>query len=98
MWVFSECGPPILNVDKDFHPAFLDPVKALPKGKSFLKWHELIINPLGFSSWDKIDIQGPMTLQGIIDFFREKYGIKLSIIAMKAHLLYCEAIINIKAM
>jgi ubiquitin-activating enzyme E1 len=66
LWVFSEPLPPIKNKDKDYDPILLGPVKAIPPG---------------FTTWDKIIIQGPQTLEGIMKHLKEKYGIQTSIIS-----------------
>lgn len=48
LWVFNDPLPPIEIVDAEFDPIMCGPVKAVP-GK--------------FTKWDKIDINGPMTLE-----------------------------------
>jgi len=66
LWVFSEPLPPIKNKDKDYDPILLGAVKAIPPG---------------FTTWDKIIIQGPLTLEGIMKHIKEKYGIQVSIMS-----------------
>jgi len=43
---------------------------------------------LGFTSWDKIEIQGPQTLEQIFVHIKEKYGVNLSLIEMLGALVY----------
>ena len=88
MYVCSEPAEPNKTTDKEYHPIFMGPVKALPPGEySFLKknlWQYL----LDFTAWDTIDIQGPMTILEIIQYFQKKYGVKLSIISLSSAVLY----------
>jgi ubiquitin-activating enzyme E1 len=67
LWIFSEPSPPIKNTDKDYDPIMMGPVKAVPSG---------------WTNWDKIDIEGPKTLQEIFDYVKEKYGVSLSIVTI----------------
>lgn len=47
VWLFSEPLPPNKAVDKDYDPILMGPVKAIPSG---------------FTTWDRIDVKGPMTV------------------------------------
>lgn len=73
MWIMSETLPPIKNTDKEYDPIMMGPVKAVPSG---------------WTSWDKIDVEGPMTLQGIFDYVREKYQVNLSIVTIGDTMIY----------
>jgi hypothetical protein len=37
--------------------------------------------PTGWSKWDKVDIQGPKTLEAIFTEVQERFGVKLSIVS-----------------
>lgn len=58
LWIFSEPEPPIKAKDKDYDPILMGPVKAIPDG---------------FTTWDKLFVKGPMTIQEIIDYFSDSY-------------------------
>jgi ubiquitin-activating enzyme E1 len=73
MWVFSEPLPPIKNTDKDYDPIMMGPVKAIPPG---------------WTNWDKIDVEGPMSLQQIFNYVKEKYGVGLSIVTIGDTMIY----------
>lgn len=62
----SEPLPPLQEVDKDYDPILLGPVKAIP---------------YAHTKWDKIFIQGPMTISEIKFLLKEKYKINILIIA-----------------
>lgn len=47
LWLFSEPLPPIQAQDKDYDEVLMGPVKAIPPK---------------FTTWDKIQVNGPMTL------------------------------------
>ena len=47
LWLFSEPLPANQTKDKDYDPIMMGPVKAIPPN---------------FTTWDKIDDKGPMTL------------------------------------
>jgi len=66
LWVFSEPQPPIKNTDKDYDMILLGPVKAVPPG---------------FTTWDKLIVQGPMTFEDIMKYLKEKYALQVSIIS-----------------
>jgi len=73
LWVFSEPLPPIKNKDVKYDPILLGPVKAIPPG---------------WSTWDRIKIDGPKTLRGITDFMRETHGVSISILSCGKICLY----------
>jgi len=73
LWVFSEPLPPIKNKDKDHDPILMGPVKAIPSG---------------FTTWDKIIIQGPMTLDEVMKYLKEKVGVSVSLISCGKYVLY----------
>lgn len=54
LWIFSEPEPPIKAKDKDYDPILMGPVKAIPSG---------------FTTWDKLLVTGPLTIQGFKDHF-----------------------------
>jgi ubiquitin-activating enzyme E1 len=66
IWVFSEPLPPIKNKDKAYDEVLMGPVKAIPAG---------------WSKWDKVDIQGPKTLEAIFTEVKERFGVNLSIVS-----------------
>jgi len=65
IWVFSEPLPPIKNKDNEYDEVLLGPVKAIPSG---------------WTKWDKIDIQGPKTLEEIFAEVKERYAVNLSLL------------------
>ena len=67
LFTFSETIPPIRNVDVAMDPILFCPVKAVPP-----KW----------TSWDKLDVQGPCTVQEMIDKIKELYGLDVSMIIL----------------
>ncbi|KAL4461677.1 hypothetical protein ABPG72_016686 [Tetrahymena utriculariae] len=73
LWIFSEPEPPIKAKDKDYDPVLMGPVKAIPAG---------------FTTWDKLFVQGPLTIQGIKDYFNEKYQVNISILSVGKICLY----------
>lgn len=73
MWVFSEPLPPIKNKDKEYDEILMGPVKAVPPG---------------WTNWDKIDIQGPKTLEAIFAEVKERYGVNLSIVTIGDIMIY----------
>lgn len=48
----------------------------------------MLIKTLGWTNWDKIDVDGPMTLQQLFDYVKEKYGINLSIVTIGDIMIY----------
>jgi len=73
LWLFSEPLPPIRMKDKDYDVIAMGPIKAIPNG---------------FTSWDKIEIQGPQSLEQIFTHIKEKYAVNLSLVEMLGALIY----------
>jgi len=73
MYVCSEPAEPTKTEDKEYHNIFMGPVKAFPSA---------------FTPWDTIDIKGPMTVLEILQYFKKKYGIKISILCSSSTMLY----------
>jgi ubiquitin-activating enzyme E1 len=65
LFVLTEPGEKQVQRDSDFDPILLAPVKAVPE-----KW----------SVWDKIIVDGPLTVKQFIQHFKEKYGVEIMII------------------
>ena len=65
LFILTEPGEKILVTDKDYDPIMLGPVKAVPA-----KW----------SVWDKIVVDGPLTIRQFIKLMEEKYQVDTSII------------------
>lgn len=77
MWLFSEPQSAIANKDADFDVILNGPVKAIPSGKLICLFLFIMLN-LGWTNWDKIDIEGPKTLEEVFLFIKEKYGVTVS--------------------
>ncbi len=73
LYVFSEPLAPLFNVDKEYDEIMMGPVKVIP-GK--------------FSCWDKEHIDGPQTIQQLVDLYKAKYKVKLSMICAGSTPLY----------
>jgi len=71
--LFSEPLPPLMNVDKEYDPIMMGPVKVCP-GK--------------FSCWDKHHIEGPKTIQDLIDFYKETYEVTITMLSAGKIILY----------
>jgi len=67
IWVFSETLPPIKNKDVEYDEVLMGPVKAVPTG---------------WTKWDKVDIQGPKTLEEIIAIVKERYAVNLTLLCV----------------
>ncbi len=68
LFVLTEPEPKIEHKDKEFDPFLLGPVKAIPP-----KW----------SVWDKIVVEGPMTIKQFIDHFDKAHDVEVSIITCR---------------
>jgi ubiquitin-activating enzyme E1 len=68
LFVLTEPSPKIEHRDKEYDPFLLGPVKAVPPN---------------WSVWDKIVVNGPMTIRQFIDHFENIYGVEVSIITCK---------------
>ena len=73
LFVFSEPMPPKYTEDCENDPIMMGPVKAIP-GK--------------FSCWDKEHVNGPLTIQQLVDHYKTKYNVELSQITMGPSSLY----------
>jgi len=71
--LFSEPLPPLMNVDKEYDIIMNGPVKVCP-GK--------------FSCWDKHHIEGPKTIQDLIDFYKETYEVTITMLSAGKIILY----------
>jgi ubiquitin-activating enzyme E1 len=66
LFVFSEPIPPIKNTDKEYDPIAMGPVKAYPPN---------------YTTWDKLEIAGPCTLQDLINKLEADHKLKATIIS-----------------
>jgi ubiquitin-activating enzyme E1 len=66
LFVLTEPSEKVVQKDKDYDPFLLGPVKAIPE-----KW----------SIWDKLVIDGPITVKEFINYLKDKYKVDVSIIA-----------------
>jgi len=73
LWVFSEPLDPIKMKDKDHDPILMGPVKAIPSG---------------FTTWDKLVVQGPATLGKTMEYLKTEYKIAVSLISCGKYVLY----------
>lgn len=73
LWVFSEPMPAIEHKDKAYDPVFLGPVRAVPPN---------------YTSWDTIEIVGPLTIKQLNEHFKNTYKIDLSIITLGKVCIY----------
>ncbi len=68
LFVLTEPSPKVEHRDKEYDPILLCKVKAIPQN---------------WSVWDKIVVNGPMTIRQFIDYFEQTYGVEVSIITCK---------------
>ena len=61
--VFSEPTPPLVQKDKDFDPILLGPIVTIPKN---------------WNTWSRFELQGPLTLNEMIEKIREEHGFTVS--------------------
>lgn len=73
LWLFSEPLPPNQTKDKDYDPVAMGPVKAFPPN---------------YTIWDKLQVNGPMSVQQFVDHFQNEYKLKASIVAVGQICLY----------
>jgi len=66
LWLFSEPLPPIQAQDKEYDEVLMGPVRAVPPK---------------FTTWDKLNVEGPMTLKQFIEHVSTTYNVKASIIS-----------------
>ena len=75
LFLFSEPYPVLKNTSKDLDPIMGGPIKAIPEG---------------FTNYDKIIVQGPMTLGDIFKNLGERYQIHINLVSCGDKLLYNE--------
>jgi len=73
LWVYSEPMPPITIKSKDYDPVISGPINAYPES---------------FTSWDKIEVQGPATLQQLIDQLLTQHKLQVNIVSCGKACLY----------
>ena len=73
IYLMTEPGPKIKMQDKEYDQILLGPVKAIPSG---------------FSIWDKIVVDGSMTVSELIDYYMDKFECEATIIAAKGITIY----------
>jgi len=73
LWVFSEPLPPVQKKSVEYDPICAGPVRAKPEG---------------FTSWDKVEIKGPCTLQELFDQIGEQYNVNTSMLSAGKCILY----------
>jgi ubiquitin-activating enzyme E1 len=66
LFVFSEPQPPNKTKSKEYDPIMAGPVKAIPEG---------------FTIYDKIIVDGPITLQKFIDQMKERFNIEVTLVS-----------------
>jgi len=74
LFTFSEPMPPQKNKDVEMDPILFCPVKAIPPD---------------WTTWDKLDVQGPLTVQGIVDKVKELYSLKVTILLYGTATIWC---------
>lgn len=75
-YVWAEPPQPVGMQDREYDLVLMGPVKAVPKG---------------WNCWDEIVMHGPMTVEELIEYFREKYAVRVMMISVDGsqHLMYC---------
>lgn len=73
LFVFSEPLPPIRISSKEYDPILMGPVRAYPEK---------------FSTWDKLVVEGPCTLQEFIKKMKDAHGLKVTIVSAGKTCLY----------
>lgn len=73
LFVFSEPTEVNKNLTKEYDVVAMGKVKAIPDG---------------FTIYDKLLVEGPLTVQGFLDHIKEKFGVELSMISAGKYLLY----------
>jgi ubiquitin-activating enzyme E1 len=66
LFVFSEPMPPNRIKSKDYDPISMGPVKAYPEG---------------FTTWDKLVVEGPCTLAQFMDQIKQKHHLKVTMVS-----------------
>ena len=73
LWLFSEPLPPIQTKDKGYDVINLTSSKAIPHG---------------WTIWDRIELQGPLTIQQLIEHFRSHFGVEITDLSYDKYMLY----------
>jgi len=73
LFLFSEPDPVNKTKSKEYDPILMGKVKAVPEG---------------FTIYDKIVIQGPITMQQFFDMMKEKYSIEVTLVSSGKVALY----------
>jgi len=81
LWVFSVPLPAVKFVDynppkgkSEYAKDYIAPYRVIPRG--------------GFTNWDKIVLEGPMSLGEIVIYFKDKYEVEVGGVAFEKALLY----------
>lgn len=80
LWLFSDPEPPVQHRDKLLDEELGAPVKAIPPSTS--------ISNVDFTSWDKINVKGPITIAEFRRFFESSYKVTISMIEVGGKLVY----------
>lgn len=75
MFVFSEPPPPIEIKSKEFDPIMAGPIKAIPEGHT---------------KWEKITMQGPLTINDLEKKFKEEYKVAVTMVLCGELTLYMD--------
>merc|ERR1712070_50790 len=54
----------------------------------YVEEEEIVAVPEGFTAWDKMLVEGDMTLQGFIDYFKEKHQLQLFTVVINGKIIY----------
>jgi len=73
LFVLSEPMPPLKTTTKDYDPILLGPVRAYPEG---------------FSTWQKLVVEGPLTLQEFMQKLEAEHNLKVNIVSAGKTCLY----------
>lgn len=73
LFVFSEPIPPNKTKSKDYDPILMGKVKAIPEG---------------FTIYDKIVLDGPLTFQQFFDALKQQYGVTVTLVSSGKVALY----------
>ena len=57
----------------------------------------MYISNLGYTIWDIIEINGPMTVGELIAYMKEKYGVKITLISSGKYTVYNSYVSSAKA-
>jgi ubiquitin-activating enzyme E1 len=73
IFLFSEPNPPVVRRDADFDPIVMGPVVAIPTG-----WH----------TWSRFVIDGPLTLNQIMEKIKSIYGFTINSVAIENKMVW----------